>query len=49
MKSEKQKKSRLGRVHFPALGAVQVRVASSSDWCTEFSTTVLIGQTIRRF
>ena len=34
---------------FPRLAQVQVRSASSSDWCSEFSMTVLIGQTIRRF
>ena len=34
---------------FPRLAQIQVRSASSSDWCSEFSLTVLIGQTIRRF
>lgn len=34
---------------FPRWAPVQLRFASSSDWCTEFSTIVLIGQTIRRF
>ena len=34
---------------FSRWAPVQVRFASSSDQCTEFSTIVLIGQTIRHF